>query len=54
MARGVIRRGWPRKRSSDLPFLRFLDMAGLGLAIACVLLTLGFVALEVGDSLMRK
>lgn len=54
MARSVSRKKWPRKQTSNLEFLRVLDVAGIGLAIVCVLLTLYFVLLEAGDFFHRK
>jgi hypothetical protein len=54
MARSVSRKRWPRKQSSNLVFFRLLDVAGIGLAIVCVLLTLYFVLLEAGDYFHRK
>jgi hypothetical protein len=54
MARGVSRKRWPRKQKSNLEFFRVLDVAGIGLAIVCVLLTLYCVLLEAGDFFHRK
>jgi hypothetical protein len=54
MARSVSRKRWPRKQAGDLVFFRVLDVAGIGLAIVCVLLTLGFVLLEASNCFQRK
>jgi hypothetical protein len=54
MAGSVSRKRWPRKRSSNLAFFRVLDVAGIGLAIVCVLLTLYFVLLEARNYFHRK
>ena len=49
MARSSSKNRWPRKQSSNSAFFRLLDVARLGLAIVCVLLTLYFVLLEAAD-----
>jgi hypothetical protein len=54
LARSVSRKRWPRKQSGNLIFFRVLDIAGIGLAIVCVLLTLYFVLLEAGNYFHRK
>jgi hypothetical protein len=43
-----------RKQLTDVVFLRMLDIAGFGLTITCLLLSLGFVLIEAVDSLLRK
>lgn len=54
MARSVLRKRWPRKQTRNLVFFRVLDVAGIGLAVVCVLLTLYFVLLQAVDHFHRK
>jgi hypothetical protein len=46
MAKRVLRRRRSHEQSSSLPLFRALDLAGLGLVVACVLVSLGLVVLE--------
>ena len=54
MTRSKLKGAGQRKQLTDLSLLRVLDIAGFGLTIACLLLSLGFVLIEFFDALLRK
>ena len=45
---------WKRRQAHQLLPFRILNFFGIGIAIVCVLATLGFVLMEAHDFLVRK
>jgi len=54
MSRAASARQRNRKHSNQSPVLTWLNFLGLGIAIACVLATIGFVLMQAHDQLLRQ